>query len=195
MSASEVTFYTNVDYTGTSSTYDRGGAVQVGGEITDRYKSVRVGEAATVVAWRYTSQDGPQHQWTVDTPDITAVRGVTAFKVTARDIREIRVGLVDQTGQPRRCSLTVESQELGSRVTVGFREEALLGSMPADGSRVTLAVCLRDEDSGEYVATGALHLVWRDSDSSVRIDDATNCPPNLAPYVQPTNRLDFFFRG
>ncbi|MFD9655821.1 beta/gamma crystallin domain-containing protein [Streptomyces mirabilis] len=59
MSEQEVTFYSRLNYTGDAHTYAVGTDENLHpGELNDKFKSVKVGRKAKVLAWQHSNQSG-----------------------------------------------------------------------------------------------------------------------------------------
>ncbi len=105
----------------------------------------------------------------------------------------IAVRLQDDTGaEAGRFSLTVESYEVGRVTTLsGDPEFALVGTMPADGPPVTTAIYVRDEQTFQYAAPGAVYFVWNPETKAVDVADATNFPANMSYERASPNQFIF----
>ena len=193
MSDDEATFYIRVDYAGDPHAYTLGPPVEVTGGLNDRFKSLRVGPRVKVLAWQHYGFGGRYREWEVDTPDISDIGGLSVFQVIESTTLSIGVRLQDDTGaEPGRYSLVVESYNIGRVTTLsGDPDFALIGTMPADGPPVTTAIYVRDEQSGAYVATGAVYFVWNSQTRSVDIADATNFPANMTYERATSNQFIF----
>lgn len=194
MSEQEVTFHTGTNYTGDAHTYVVGSDENLyPGGLNDRFKSVRVGRKAKVLAWQHANQTGKYREWDVDQPDISDIGGLTRFKVVESTTLPIAVRLQDLTGGPaRRYSLKIASYDVGDTIVhSGDPEYGLVGVMPEDGPPVTTAIYVRDEHSGAYVAVGAIYFVWNSSTKSIDVADASNVPENLGYSRDGRNQFTF----
>jgi hypothetical protein len=182
MKDDQVTFYAQLSFAGEAHTYDLGADENLHpGELNDKFKSVKVGRQAKVLAWQHANQTGKYREWDLDQADITGIGGLSRFKVIRDTTLPIAVRLEDLTGgQNRQYSLKVDSFEVGQALVYsGDPEYGLVGIMPEDGPPVTTAIYVRDEQSGNYVATGAVHFAWNSTTKSVDIADDTNFPANM----------------
>ncbi|MBW8801423.1 MAG: hypothetical protein JF597_50155 [Streptomyces sp.] len=194
MSEQEVTFYTRTNYTGDAHTYVVGADENLyPGGLNDKFKSVRVGRKAKVLAWQHANQTGKYQEWDIDQPDISDIGGLTRFKVVESTTLPIVVRLQDLTGAPaRRYSLKIASYDVGDTIAYsGDPEYGLVGVMPEDGPPVTTAIYVRDEHSGVYVAVGAIYFVWNSSTKSIDVADASNVPENLDYSRDGRNQFTF----
>jgi hypothetical protein len=194
MSEQEVTFYTRPNYTGDAHTYAVGTDENLHpGELNDRFKSVKVGRKAKVLAWQHSNQSGKYREWDLDQPDISDIGGLTRFKVVESTTLPIAVRLQDLTGAPAgRYSLKAASYDVGDTIVrSGDAEYGLVGVMPEDGPPVTTAIYVRDEHSGVYVAVGAIYFVWNSDTKSIDVADASNVPENLDYSRDGRNQFTF----
>ncbi|WP_326655004.1 beta/gamma crystallin domain-containing protein [Streptomyces sp. NBC_01750] len=182
MKDDQVTFYAQLSFAGEAHTYDLGADENLHpGELNDKFKSLKVGQQAKVLAWQHANQTGKYREWNLDQSDITGIGGLSRFKVTRDTTLPIAVRLEDLTGgQNRQYSLKVDSFEVGQiLVYSGDLEYGLVGIMPEDGPPVTTAIYVRDEQSGNYVATGSVYFAWNGTTKSVDVADETNFPDNM----------------
>jgi hypothetical protein len=198
MSEQEVTFYSRLNYTGDAHTYAAGTDEKLHpGELNDKFKSVKVGRKAKVLAWQHSNQSGKYREWDLDQPDISDIGGLTRFKVVESTTLPIAVRLQDLTGAPTgRYSLKAASYDVGDTIVrSGDPEYGLVGVMPEDGPPVTTAIYVRDEHSGVYVAVGAIYFVWNSDTKSIDVADASNVPENLDYSRDGRNQFTFKLTG
>ncbi|WP_330348976.1 beta/gamma crystallin domain-containing protein [Streptomyces sp. NBC_00582] len=194
MSDQEVIFYTRTNLSGDAHPYRVGADENLyPGQLNDRFKSVKVGTKAKILAWQHANQTGKYREWDLDQADISDIGGLTRFKVVDSTTLPIAVRLEDLTGAPDgRFSLKIDSYDVGTIIVhSGDPEYGLVGVMPEDGPPVTTAIYVRNEQSGEYVATGAIHFVWNAGTKSIDVADATNFPENMEYSRDGRNRFIF----
>ncbi|WP_063014075.1 hypothetical protein [Nocardia kruczakiae] len=172
MNADEATFYRDRDYSGQTQTF------KVGEVVPNGFRSFRLGGMAKV--WRLNLVAG-WNSWKVDCPNLSDYPDAV-IRVVDRRTEGISVRLRDDTGAAEgRYSLKVVSYEVGEVTTLsGDSVFRLVGSMPYDGPPVTTAFYIRDEQTFEYLAIGAIHFVWNPATKAVDIADQANLPGNVA---------------
>ena len=198
MSDQEVTFYTQVNYSGDAHVYRVGADENLyPGELNDRFKSVKVGRKAKVLAWQHGNQTGKYREWDLDQADFSDIGGLTRFKVVDSTTLPIAVRIQDLTGAPARAySMKVNSYDVGDTIVYsGAPEYGLVGVMPEDGPPVTTAIYVRNENSGEYVATGAIHFTWNSGTKSIDVADASNFPENMEHARDGRNQFTFTLKS
>ncbi|MFE3866378.1 hypothetical protein ACFXPT_39255 [Streptomyces goshikiensis] len=102
----------------------------------------------------------------------------------------ITVYLRDDTGsEDGRYSLTLESFAYGKVIIrSGNAAPAFIAAMPEGGPPMTTAFSVRDEQTGQYAATGAIHFIWNPHTESVDVADTASLPTNIAYEPAPTSK-------
>ncbi|MER5777370.1 aminotransferase class V-fold PLP-dependent enzyme [Streptomyces sp. NPDC002039] len=150
---------------------------------SDTIRSVRIGPLVKAVTY---DETGRHQVWETDTSD---TEGLPLLKVIENTAQIITVYLRDDTGaEDGRYSLTIESFAYGKVTTrSGNPAPAFIATMPKDGPPMTAAFSVRDEQSGQYAATGAIHFIWNPHTESVDVADTTSLPTNISCEPAPTS--------
>jgi DUF2075 family protein len=194
MGDNEACFYTEFKFEGDSHCYPLGTEENLWpGSLNDRFKSVQVGRKVKVLAWQHANNSGKYREWSIDQDDITDIDGLSRFNVVADTTLPIAARLDDNTGAPTgQRSLTLISHQVG-QITVrsGEPDFHLVGIMPAAGPPVTTAIHVRDEQTGEYLATGSIYFAWNADTKSIDVADETNLPTNVTYERSERNKFTF----
>jgi len=180
----QAAFFTEKNYGGDKFEYEIGPAVSLPGNLNDRFKSVKVGTNAKVIAWQHYSETGYYREWTGDVPDISNIGGLSRFQVVSHNTRAISFLFQDATGgAEKQYSLKVDARDVGTVVLYSAPDDdgdyGLVGIMPKDGPPVTTAIFVRDEHSGIYIAVGSVYFKWNSSTDEVDIVEDENWPKQL----------------
>ncbi|MER6945800.1 beta/gamma crystallin domain-containing protein [Nonomuraea sp. NPDC000554] len=184
MEQTQVCFYEDANYSGKEHYYNENDDVTFTYPeyLNDRFKSVKVGALVKVLAWQHSDGGGKHEVWEKDCPDISAIGGLSKFKIIANSTQAVAVRFENNVGTGRYC-LYVKAAGVSDGMVKSCaddREFKLIGIMPAGGPAVTTAVYVRDEKTGEYLdPVGSLHLRWNDETKQVDVADSTNFPSYL----------------
>ncbi|MFE3865324.1 pyridoxal-dependent decarboxylase, partial [Streptomyces goshikiensis] len=176
MNVDEAVFHPESQYSGEGVHLGLGTCDSAPKPISGTIRSVRIGPLVKAVTYDTTGQ---HQEWETDTPETA---GLPLLKVIEKTAQIITVYLRDDTGsEDGRYSLTIESFAYGKVTTrSGNPASAFIGAMPKDGPPMTAAFSVRDEQSGQYAATGAIHFIWNPGTESVDVADTTDLPTNMA---------------
>ncbi|MFD4147296.1 pyridoxal-dependent decarboxylase [Streptomyces goshikiensis] len=176
MNDDEAVFHPEGQYSGEGVHLGLGTCDSAPKPISGTIRSVRIGPLVKAVTYDAT---GRHQEWETDTPETA---GLPLLKVLEKTAQIITVYLRDGTGsEDGRYSLTIESFAYGKVTTrSGNPASAFIGAMPKDGPPMTAAFSVRDEQSGQYAATGAIHFIWNPGTESVDVADTTDLPTNMA---------------
>jgi Membrane binding/Beta/Gamma crystallin len=194
MSDNEACFFTEYKFEGERHCYPLGANENLWpGALNDKFKSVKVGRVVKVLAWQHANATGAYREWSVDEEDITDIGGLSRFAVVRDTTLPIAVRFEDGMGGPaRRYSLQMNSHDVGEvKVMSGDSEFGLVGIIPADGPPVTTAIYVRDESSGEYIATGSIYFGWNADTKAIDVVDETHLPKKLGYQRVDRNRFVF----
>ncbi|MFE5561701.1 aminotransferase class V-fold PLP-dependent enzyme [Streptomyces sp. NPDC056544] len=175
MNDDEAVFHPESQYSG-EGVHLRLGTYDSVPKPSDTIRSVRIGPLVKAVTY---DETGRHQEWETDTPDTA---GLPLLKVIENTAQIITVYLRDDTGsEDGRYSLTIESFAYGKVTTrSGNPASAFIGAIPKGGPPMTAAFNVRDEQTGQYAATGAIHFIWNVRTESVDVADTTDLPTNMA---------------
>jgi hypothetical protein len=186
-------FYVSLNFGGSPLTYDVGDDVNLHpGNLNDKFKSVSIGSAAKVLAWKHDSGVGNYTVLTGKNPDISAIGGLSRFKVLLHDTRIIAFKFKDATGgAAKRYSLKIDAADVGQRLLHSNEDNEfkLVGTLPVKGPSVSTALYLRDEQTGAYLATGSVLFQWNAGTQQVDIVSQENFPAQLRHERQDASRF------
>lgn len=184
MDATQVCFYEGPNYTGKEHIYHENDDVtfHYPEELNDRFKSVKVGALVKVLAWQHSDGGGKHEIWEKDNPDISAIDGLSKFKIIANSTQAVAVRFESRVNNGRFC-LYVQAAGVSEGKVKSCADDSefkLIGIMPVEGPPVTTAIFVRNETTGEYLSpNGALYLRWNKETGQVDIVDSTNFPDHL----------------
>ncbi len=185
MLETEACFFLGVAFLGDQTCYPIGADIALEaeeGNLNDKFKSVKVGVAAKVLAWQHTNETGEYEEWVGDHPDISSIGGLSRFKVVYASTLAIALRFEDNTDAPdgTHC-MTAESYDVGkAKSCSGDPEFKLVGIIPENGPPVTTAIYVRNEVTGVYVATGSIFFHWNGDENQIDIVEDANFPSNCS---------------
>ncbi|MFJ9371477.1 beta/gamma crystallin domain-containing protein [Nocardia sp. NPDC101769] len=193
----QATFFTRAHYQGESYTYSTDdGVVEALGELNDKFKSVRLGSDAKVLAWQHYGFGGHYAVWETDQPDISGFGGLSVFKVEYRSTQLIMARFVNATHPDRTLAMKVNTA--GS--DPGLTERWLAQNDPnftpialafADGRAVTTALYVRDQDTFLFDPTGSCYFRWNATSNEVTLDPGPHFPPGMNHKQASANEFIF----
>ena len=193
-------FFQKKEFSGPGDIYTIGQDLSLPGALNDKYLSVAIGTSAKVIAWQHYNESGHYAEWTSSQSDISAIGGLSRFRVVDDSTRVISFLFKDGTGgEARQYSLKVDARDVGSVVLFsgaglggeeGKEEYAMVGVMPEGGPPVTTAVYVRDEKSGVYVAVGSVFFQWNEQRKEVDVVENENWPKQLVAKRTGSSRFE-----
>lgn len=183
--SNQAVFFTRPNFDGDSHRYSiDDGVVEVLGELNDRFKSVKVGDIAKVLAWQHYGFGGNYAEWDSDQPDISAIGGLSVFTVTYRTTRFIMARFENVTQTDRILAMKVNT----AGADPGLSERWLMQNEPdfvpialafEDGRSVTTALYVQDQTTFIFSPTGSCYFRWNSGTNAIEMDPGANFPAGM----------------
>ncbi|MGW4125114.1 beta/gamma crystallin domain-containing protein [Nocardia sp. NPDC004711] len=195
--SNQAVFFTQVSYQGDPYTYSiEDGVVEVTGSLNDRFKSVKVGADAKVLAWQNYGFGGHYAEWETDQPDISSIGGLSVFTVTYRSTRFIMARFVNSTQTNRVFAMKVNT----AGVDPGLSERWLAQNDPdfypialafEDGRKVTTGLYVRDEQTYVFNPIGSCYFRWNRNTDAVELEPGVNFPAGMNHKQESASEFTF----
>ncbi|KAH6653083.1 abundant perithecial protein [Truncatella angustata] len=179
----QVAFFTKADYSGDKHSYNIGDDKNLyPGSLNDSFNSAVVAYDTKVLAWQHANSSGVYKELEGENPSLSALGGLSRFKVIGNDVRVIAFKFTDETGgSARQYSLKLNAADVGEKILYSNEDDEfkLVGTIGETGPPVTTAIYLRNEHTGQYLSVGSVFFQWNAKTKQVDIVSNENFPKQL----------------
>lgn len=202
-------FYKSINYIGEAYYYPESNNIinLEYSDLNDKFKSVDLGFASKVLAWRHSTdnQTGGQYfkVYEQDTPNLSEINGLTKLKVIPKQSEEVLIRLIDKSGSNKKFCLyaNVFSPDAQASDVIACTDDLgyqVVGYIVNSGSKIVSSLQVRnaqigDSDYGMFINSGNVFYINENGNINVATDhdSLVNFPQNMDYEVMGNNRIDF----
>lgn len=203
-------FYKSTNYIGTPYYYPESNNIinLEYSDLNDKFRSVDLGLASKVLAWRDSTDDQAGGQYfkvyEEDAPNLYEMGGLTKLKVIPKQSEEVLIRLIDQSGSNKKFCLyaNVFSPDAQASNVIACSNDPgyqVVGYIVNSGDKIVSSLQVRnaqigDPDYGSFINSGNIFYINQDGNINIATDhDAlVNFPQNMDYEVIGNNRIDFY---
>ncbi|OBU42639.1 hypothetical protein AYY27_07175 [Photobacterium damselae] len=201
-------FYKSTNYIGTAYYYPESNNIinLEYSDLNDKFRSVDVGLASKVLAWRHSTDDQYGQYFKIyeeDAPNLWEMDGLTKLKIIPKQSEEVLIRLIDKSGSNKKFCLyaNVFSPDAQASNVVACTDDLgyqVVGYIVNSGDKIVSSLQVRnaqigDPDYGTFINSGNVFYVNQNRDINIATDhdSLVNFPQNMDYEVIGNNRIDF----